>query len=99
MDRIEKLELQISDLTSSQVYQNIDKKHISLVTSPIKKTNVILKNVNFQYAVRLWNYMQTHMDDDTVKEKNNTDYFENQDEFDDNCHELTVLRRFRDNFV
>ena len=79
MDRIEKLELQISDLTSSQVYQNIDKKHISLVTSPIKKTNVILKNVNFQYAVKLWNYMQTHMDDDTVKEKNNTDYFDNSD--------------------
>ncbi len=56
-ERIEKLETQISDLTSSSVYQTIDKKHISLVTSPIKKTNVILKNVNFQYAVKLWNYM------------------------------------------
>ena len=74
-DRIEKLEQKISDLTSSQVYQTIDKKHISLVTSPIKKTNVILKNVNFQYAVKLWNYMQTHMDDDTKREKENKDFY------------------------
>lgn len=79
LDRIEKLEMKISDLTNSMVYQSIDKKHISLVTSPIKKTNVILKNVNFQYAVKLWNYMQTHMEDDTVREKNNNDYFDNSD--------------------
>ena len=75
-ERIEKLETQISDLTSSSVYQTIDKKHISLVTSPIKKTNVILKNVNFQYAVKLWNYMQTHMEDDTKKDKGNNDYYD-----------------------
>ena len=75
-ERIEKLETQISDLTSSSVYQTIDKKHISLVTSPIKKTNVILKNVNFQYAVKLWNYMKTHMEDDTKKDKGNNDYYD-----------------------
>lgn len=73
-ERIEKLELQISDLTCSQVYQDIDKLHISLVTSPIKKTNVILKNVNFQYAVKLWNYMQEHFDDGTSRRKKNQDY-------------------------
>lgn len=76
LERIEKLENQISDLTSSSVYQTIDKKHISLVTSPIKKTNVILKNVNFQYAVKLWNYMQSHMEDDTKKEKDSNDYYD-----------------------
>ena len=75
-ERIEKLETQISDLTSSSVYQTIDKKHISLVTSPIKKTNVILKNVNFQYAVKLWNYMQSHMEDDTTKDKGANDYYD-----------------------
>ena len=75
-ERIEKLELQISDLCSSSVYQTIDKMHISLVTSPIKKTNVILKNVNFQYALTLWNYMQTHMEDDVKKEKKNKDYYD-----------------------
>lgn len=75
-ERIAKLELQISDLTSSNVYHSIDKLHIALVTSPIKKTNVILKNVNFQYAVKLWNYMQTHMESDVKNEKSKSDYFD-----------------------
>ena len=77
--RIEKVENRITDLTSSQVYQTIQKKHLSLVTSPIKKTNLILKNVNFQYALRLWDYMQTHMDDDISNVKDNKDYFDNGD--------------------
>lgn len=75
-ERIEHLEMQISDLTTSSVYQTLEKKHISLVTSPIKKTNVILKNVNFQYAVKLWNYMQSHMEDNSKKEKKNNDYYD-----------------------
>ena len=55
----------------------INKLHIALVTSPIKKTNVILKNVNFQYAVRLWNYLQEHFSDETNKEdKENKDYYD-----------------------
>lgn len=74
--RIEDLELHIKDLCTSDVYKVIDKKHISLVTSPIKKTNVIIKNVNFQYALRLWNYMQDHTDDDVKNEKNKKDYYD-----------------------
>ena len=73
LQRIEKLEQKIADLTYSEVYKILDKKHISLVTSPIKKTNVILKNVNFQYAVKLWNYMQENFDDKSkhIMDKNN----------------------------
>lgn len=67
--RITKLDNRITDLTSSEVYKTINKLHITLVTSPIKKTNVILKNTNFQYALRLWNYMQEHMDNETKKIK------------------------------
>ena len=63
-DRIEKLGQRITDLTSTEVYKNIHKLHVALVTSPIKKTNVILKNVNFQYAVKLWNYLQEHVNDE-----------------------------------
>ena len=59
--RIEKLELQISDLMNSDVYKTLAKLHVALVISPIKKTNVILKNVNFQYAEKLWNYMQEEL--------------------------------------
>ena len=73
-DRIEKLELQISDLTSSDVYKNLAKLHVALVTSPIKKTNVILKNVNFQYAVKLWNYMQENIDGNSKRIKDSKTY-------------------------
>ena len=73
-ERIERLELKIADLTSSEVYKTIQKLHIALVTSPIKKTNVILKNVNFQYAVKLWNYMQENIDDNTMRQRDNKHY-------------------------
>ena len=73
-ERIERLELKIADLTNSEVYKTIQKLHIALVTSPIKKTNVILKNVNFQYAVKLWNYMQENIDDNTMRQKENNHY-------------------------
>ena len=76
-ERIEKLELQINDLKSTSVYKNIDKLHITLVTSPIKKTNVILKNVNFQYALSLWNYLQTHFDSNPRIKMKNKNYFDN----------------------
>ena len=66
--RIEKIEQRITDLTSTEVYKNLNRLHVGLVTSPIKKTNVILKNVNFQYAVKLWNYLQEHVNDNSNAE-------------------------------
>lgn len=77
--RIEKLELQISDLTNSEVYKNLAKLHVALVTSPIKKTNVILKNVNFQYALDLWNYMQANIDSTMKRTKDSKNYMDNGD--------------------
>ena len=73
-ERIDKLELRVKDLCTSKVYLDLAKKHIALVTSPIKKTNVILKNVNFQYALKLWNYMQEHIDDDVIRVKKAKNY-------------------------
>lgn len=76
--RITKIEQRIADLKSTELYKTIHRLHISLVTSPIKKTNVILKNVNFQYAVKLWNYLQEHVNDPASKEeKNKTSYDDN----------------------
>ena len=74
--RIEKVEQKIRDLTSSDVYKILEKKHISLVRPPIKKTNVVLKNVNFQYAVKLWNYLQENLDDNTENVKDTKDYMD-----------------------
>ena len=71
LDRIEKLEQQINTLTHNDVYRTIEKKHIALITSPIKKTNLIMKNVNFQYATKLWDYLQEHLNDDVKRETKN----------------------------
>lgn len=72
--KIEEVEHRITDLTSSEVYKIIDKKHITLVREPIKKTNVVLKNVNFQYAMKLWNYLRDNFDDKTKDIEEKQDY-------------------------
>ena len=52
-ERIEKLELQISDLCSSSVYQTIDKMHISLVTSPINNLGLMKSTCPISNSVSL----------------------------------------------
>lgn len=74
LKRIKKLEQRILDLTSIDTYKDIDKLHITLVSPPIKKTNVILKNVNFQYAMKLWNYIQDNLEDQTQEISDKKDY-------------------------
>lgn len=90
LDRIEKLERKITDLTCSEVYKIIEKKHITLITSPIKKTNVILKNVNFQYAVKLWNFLQTNLDDKS-KHINENEEHSNEEELKKLADETFLL--------
>lgn len=77
MERIKKLEEKIVDVSCSEVYKTIDKLHITLVTPPIKKTNVVLKNVNFQYAMKLWTYLQENIED-------NSKHVSEREEKDDN---------------
>ena len=79
LDKINKLEHKITDLTSTEVYKIIDKKHIALVREPIKKTNVILKNVNFQYAMKLWNYLRDNFEDKTIQIDEEKDYTDEGD--------------------
>lgn len=72
--RLEKLNQNIAILTNSEVYKMIDKKHLSLITPPVKKTNLIMKNVNFQYAMKLWNYLHEAHDNLTTRKKEKQDY-------------------------
>lgn len=76
LEKVQEVEHKIMDLTTSEVYKVIDKKHISLVREPIKKTNVVLKNVNFQYAMKLWNYLRDNFEDKTKEIEENQDYME-----------------------
>lgn len=85
-ERIAKLELRITDLTNTSVYKSLAKAHVAKVIPPIKKTNLILKNVNFQYAMRLWDYLARYRDDGNKSTKNNLVYKEDkhvQKMFDD----------------
>lgn len=54
----------------SILYTTLTKQNVAKTTSPIKRTNLILKNPNFQVAAKLWDYMQSYED---AKESNNTD--------------------------
>ncbi len=74
--RIDKVEQQILDLKNSEVYKALKRAHAAIVRPPIKKTNVILKNVNFQYALVLWNYLQDHFGDDVKRDKKDKKYDE-----------------------
>jgi hypothetical protein len=70
LERIELISKKINDLAFTDVYKILEKEGVSLVTPPIKKTNVILKNVRFQYAMKLWEYMQDHLDDESRRVSN-----------------------------
>ena len=62
IERIKMLEKEVTGLKLSPTYQELEKSHVSLITPPLKKTNMILKNVNFQYAVKLWDFLINEMD-------------------------------------
>lgn len=78
LSRILKLESKIRDIANLDTYKIIDKKHITLITPPIKKTNVILKNTNFQYAVKLWNFLQDNLDSKSDGNTEHQDYMDNE---------------------
>ncbi len=69
LERFNKLKLRVADLTNTPVYIQLAKEHVAKVIPPVKKTNLILKNTNFQYAMKLWDFLQANMKDDTKVEK------------------------------
>lgn len=76
-ERIQRLDDDITMLSNTDVYKTLKKLHVARVIPPIKKTNVILKNTNFQYAMKLWDYLQSHVADDTKIVKSNKKYEDN----------------------
>lgn len=68
LDKFDELETKMLSLTTYEPYRVIDKQQIALITPPIKKTNLILKNVNFNYAITLWEYLQKNLGVDKKSE-------------------------------
>lgn len=75
-ERLAAIKMQLDSFTSSELMQTLNKLHVPPVRSPIRKTNVILKNPNFQKAERLWNYIQSYNQDDCVNEKEDNEYLD-----------------------
>lgn len=77
VNRIEEIEKKIKDVESSEVYKILDKLHVILVKDPVRKTNVVLKNVHFQYAMKLWEYLKINMDEQANSSEENRDFLDN----------------------
>ncbi len=65
--RIKMLEKNVVSFTLTNTYQTLDKMRVPLVTPPLRKNNVLLKNVNFQYAVKLWDFLIDEFDKKETK--------------------------------
>lgn len=76
-ERLKKLEDSIKMLTGSEVYRTLDKLHVALVMPPVKKTNLIMKNTNFQYAMKLWDFLQQNVPTGAVNKKEKKSYKDN----------------------
>src|SRR5574344_448738 len=68
-ERIKRIREYITSWQKSEMFKALDKAHVPFVIPPIKKTNIILKNPNFQIAVKLWGFLQTYDYTDKDDEK------------------------------
>lgn len=75
-ERLKAIKIQLDGFTCSELMQTLSKLHVPPVRSPIRKTNVILKNPNFQKAEQLWNYLQSYNQEDCIHEKENQEYLD-----------------------
>lgn len=71
INRLKTLEKKIGNLMLTTTYQTLEKQNVQLITPPLKKNNVILKNVNFQYAAKLWDFLINEMDKMKVTDMEN----------------------------
>ncbi len=60
--KIEKIKQLINSWISTDMYKALDKAKVPKITPPIKKTNLILKNPNFQIATKLWEYIRQFLE-------------------------------------
>lgn len=77
--RIKKIKEYLSSWRKSDMIKALEKEHVALINPPIKKTNIILKNPNFQLAVKLWELLISYnnSDDDNSQKGLDNDGNEN----------------------
>lgn len=88
--RIEKINLQLANFMNSDLIRALERAHVAFVRSPIKRTNVILKNPNFQKAMELWTFLEAY-DFNNVFEQKVDDEYEDTSTFRDNMNDSFLL--------
>ena len=71
--RIKRIKEYVASWMKSEMVKSLDKAHIPPVRSPLKKTNILLKNPNFKVATALWEYLNKYGLDDIDSDKDNID--------------------------
>jgi len=74
LQQVKMIEEKLAELRNMEMYKMIDARKITLTKSPLKMTNVLLKNVNFQYAVKLWNFLNDNFEAKSNEFKEKKDY-------------------------
>lgn len=57
-ERIKRIKEYINSWMRSELVKALEKEHVSFINPPIKPTNTIKKNPNFQVSVNLWGFLQ-----------------------------------------
>ena len=61
-EKLRELNEKMALIKYTELYKHLSERRFPLVVSPLKMTNVLLKNVHFQYCVKLWGYLNSHLD-------------------------------------
>ena len=71
MEGLAKIDEGLEQLHQTEIFKLLAARRATLVKPPLKMTNVLLKNVNYQYAVKLWNYLNENFvsKNDTLREE------------------------------
>lgn len=60
--RVKKIRDYLNSWFRSEMMKSLSKAHVAFIIPPIKRTNLILKNPNYQIAMRLWGFLQSYDD-------------------------------------
>lgn len=71
--RLKKIKDYLAGWDKSDFIQSLDKARVPFVVPPIRKTNVILKNPNFQNAMKLWTLIKNYKNEEDDEAKENLD--------------------------
>lgn len=63
--KIKTIKEYIGSWQKSEMIKALDKAHVVHVKSPLKKTNILLKNPNFRVATKLWEFLQKYDEENT----------------------------------